>query len=35
MYVQIGNDLNLTIGAFAEHQIDLRYGINIAILFYF
>lgn len=25
LYVQIGNDLNLTIGAFAQHQIDLRY----------
>jgi hypothetical protein len=26
MYVQIGNELNLTISAFAEHQIDLRYA---------
>ena len=25
MYVQIGNELNLTISAFAQHQIDLRY----------
>ena len=25
MYVQIGNNLNLTISAFAQHQIDLRY----------
>jgi hypothetical protein len=24
-YVQIGNELNLTISAFAQHQIDLRY----------
>jgi hypothetical protein len=25
-YVQIGNEFNLTISAFAEHQIDLRYA---------
>ena len=24
-YVQIGNELNLTISAFAQHQIDMRY----------
>lgn len=25
MYVQIGNEFNLTVSAFAEHQIDMRY----------
>lgn len=26
LYVQIGHELNLTIGAFAQHHIDLRYA---------